>query len=326
MRGETMGNDENEQNKFQWLETFFIIIMFLCLLIAILALGFFLYSQSTLNSMVDESVLNGLKVSEDVSIEGYLNLQKQLQEIRSSAIETNTLTFLYQFISGTLIGVAGYLIKLSTDRLKEADKKIGGIKKRLAVLTSSSQIINEKQKQSLIVFIETRIPCHVNSIYSSLQNYIYLSNILGSVKRQPSPEGESQCMPEGEPQSSPESAPLPIQEDKFLCLVEDVTLSPQGIETTSYALDAKKELEYFRCSVNQEIHELCDFCSSSFELMNDWPSSEKLNALRKMHYGVRKVGEILKKDLIKPEKQYKEWEKTIATLLKKIRAKIRDEE
>ena len=278
----TKKKDKNgTKDRYQWLETLFIIVMGLCLIIAIFALVFFIYSLCTLNSMVDESVLNGLKVSEDVSLEGYLKLQKELQEIRASAIGTNTLTFLYQFISGIMIGVAGYLIKKSSERVKEAEEKTTEIRKNIDSLIETSQSIGanlqtlekesksiaDSQKNSNIELMIGRTSSHVNHIYSSMQTYALLS--MGS-----------------------------DNEDIEAIL----NLKNNAIRR-----------------VDKEINAFELFFDTSLELMESWEKEEKKQVLNRMKKEIAILGEILNQETIKPKEQFVSWNEKILSIRNRIK-------
>ena len=169
-------------NRNKVLDIIFYVVMGLCLIATGFALVFFIISLFNSNSMIAQSTISKLKLSEDISLEGYLKLQMQLQEIRSSAIQTNTLTFLYQFISGTMIGVAGYLIKISTDRVKDAEKmtkdieeKAKTIENKVVQLTNATTQITESQLKYSKDLIDGRAFSYINHLYSSLQAYVFLS-------------------------------------------------------------------------------------------------------------------------------------------------------
>ena len=278
----TKKKDKNgTKDRYQWLETLFIIVMGLCLIIAIFALVFFIYSLCTLNSMVDESVLNGLKVSEDVSLEGYLKLQKELQEIRASAIGTNTLTFLYQFISGIMIGVAGYLIKKSSERVKEAEEKTTEIRKNIDSLIETSQSIGanlqtlekesksiaDSQKNSNIELMIGRTSSHVNHIYSSMQTYALLS--MGSDN-------------------------------------EDIEAILNLKNNAIRRVD--KEINAFELSFD-----------TSLELMESWEKEEKKQVLNRMKKEIAILGEILNQETIKPKEQFVSWNEKILSIRNRIK-------
>ena len=191
------GNPRNTiERKNKIFDYIFYCIMAICLLFTCFALVFFIISLFKSNSMIAQSTISGLKPSEDISLEGYLKLQMQLQEIRSSAIETNTFVFIYQFISGVVIGIAGYLIKVSADRVKEAaemtkdiEEKTKDFEDKVALLTEATTQITESQLECSKDLINGRAFSYINHIYSSLQIYVLLS--IGSSVRN-STENDSQ--------------------------------------------------------------------------------------------------------------------------------------
>lgn len=96
---------------------FFSIAIVICCAGMIYALVIFVYNCNYLRLSMDRMIDN--LIAKPDSFENWLNYEMKLQEIEANSISTNILTFLYTFLSGSLIGVATYFTKKSYDSIKQ---------------------------------------------------------------------------------------------------------------------------------------------------------------------------------------------------------------
>lgn len=94
------------------------------------ALGVFIYNCSyvsfstnnLINNFTSSLPTNGqtqANFDTDAYVEKLIEYAIRLQELEANSISTNILTFLYTFLSGTLIGVATYFTKKSYDSIQQ---------------------------------------------------------------------------------------------------------------------------------------------------------------------------------------------------------------
>lgn len=127
------------------IETLFGIAIIICCIVMVYALIIFTKNCTYLSNTTDrllekyelgytnvssnEEVIETYKNMDDVSEKNdseqtiytkeFLDYTMKLQELESQSASTNILTFIYTFLSGTLIGVATYLTKKSADSVKQ---------------------------------------------------------------------------------------------------------------------------------------------------------------------------------------------------------------
>lgn len=84
------------------------------------------YIGSSINSLINNfcsSFPPGTQtqgsIDNDIYVEKLIDYATRIQELGANSISTNVLTFLYTFLSGTLIGVATYFTKKSFDSVKQ---------------------------------------------------------------------------------------------------------------------------------------------------------------------------------------------------------------
>ena len=94
------------------------------------ALGVFIYNcnyvsfstKNLINNFTSSLPTNGqtqANFGTDAYVEKLIEYAIRLQELEANSISTNILTFLYTFLSGTLIGVATYFTKKSYDSIQQ---------------------------------------------------------------------------------------------------------------------------------------------------------------------------------------------------------------
>ena len=94
------------------------------------ALGAFVYNCNyvsySINNLINNysstlpsNIQTQVNIDNDVYVEKLIEYAMRLQELEANSISTNILTFLYTFLSGTLIGVATYFTKKSYDSIKQ---------------------------------------------------------------------------------------------------------------------------------------------------------------------------------------------------------------
>lgn len=109
---------------------FFCISIIISCIGMLYALGVFVsncrYVSYSINNLINNFSFNlpsniqtPVSIDKEVYVENLIEYAMKLQELEANSISTNILTFLYTFLSGTLIGVATYFTKKSYDSIKQ---------------------------------------------------------------------------------------------------------------------------------------------------------------------------------------------------------------
>lgn len=141
------------------LDVFFAIAIVICCGSLIFSVNSFISNMNNKTQITDSIVSflgeeltqqdmhNGLNTIRESYVNRMFEYITKLQELEAKSVSTNILSFIYSFLSGTLIGVATYLIKKDATRIKEIEEATNTIKKTrihvIKISRRSKQTINE---------------------------------------------------------------------------------------------------------------------------------------------------------------------------------------
>ena len=123
------------------LDVFFAIAIVICCGSLIFSVNSFISNMNNKTQITDSIVSflgeeltqqdmhNGLNTIRESYVNRMFEYITKLQELEAKSVSTNILSFIYSFLSGTLIGVATYLIKKDATRIKEIEEATNTIKK-----------------------------------------------------------------------------------------------------------------------------------------------------------------------------------------------------
>lgn len=106
------------------------------------------------NATDDSANIDYEKLNQISYMENLVDYTMKLQELEAKATSTNMMTFIYTFLSGTLIGVATYFTKKSSDSIKQ--------------IKENKELITNLDSRTLFA----NFYMHTQQIYSAIQIFV----------------------------------------------------------------------------------------------------------------------------------------------------------